>query len=131
MSIENIVVAAAGEREILLTWRDYGRGIDGTVSASVDRVSGLGTLRRLFVRAGKRRGGIGRALVRASLAELKAVGCHRVFVLLNPQDQREEVKAFFEAIGFKGIPGSEFDPPLGSIVMMGEIHGAGLLNSHE
>jgi N-acetylglutamate synthase-like GNAT family acetyltransferase len=38
---------------------------------------------------------------------------------------REESISFFEAVGFQAIEGSEFSPPLGSLVMMREIEREG------
>lgn len=118
--IEKLSVTTGAGREVLLTWREY-RGMVGTLSAKLCAVSGHGTLIRLFVAAGGRRAGLGRALVRQGLLELRDAGCHRAFALVNPQGMRDEAILFFESVGFESIDGSEFSPPLGSLVMMREI----------
>jgi|TARA_R110002167_G_scaffold4692_1_gene22195 N-acetylglutamate synthase-like GNAT family acetyltransferase len=124
MSFEVLPIVTAPGREVLITWREY-RELVGTVSAKVCRVSGHGTICRLFVKAGWRRERGGSALVSQAVAELRAAGCHRCFVLLPALSQRDEVFSFFESCGFGRIPGSEFDPPVGSLVMMREIEGGG------
>jgi N-acetylglutamate synthase-like GNAT family acetyltransferase len=122
--IEKLIVTTGAGREVLITWREY-RLLVGTISAKLCAVSGHGTLTRLFVSPGNRRDGLGRALVRQGLLELRDAGCHRAFVLVNPGGMREESISFFEAVGFQAIEGSEFSPPLGSLVMMREIEPEG------
>ena len=122
--IEKLTVTTGAGREVLVTWREY-RSLVGTISAKLCAVSGHGTLTRLFVSPGNRRDGLGRALVRQGLLELRDAGCHRAFVLVNPGGMREESIGFFEAVGFEPIDGSEFSPPLGSIVLMREIEREG------
>lgn len=115
---------SSGGREVLINWREY-RELVATVTAKLCRTSGHGTLCRLFVSSGWRRDGIGRALVKKGLIELREAGCHRCFVLLPNWEPGGEAQAFFEAMGFAMIPGSEFEPPLGSLVMMREIEQEG------
>lgn len=122
--IESLLITTGLGREVLINWREY-RELVGTVSVKLCRVSGHGTLARLFVAAGWRRDGIGRALVRAGLKELRDAGCHRAFVLIDPAGMRETAISFFDSVGFEGIEGSEFAPPLGSLVMMREIEQEG------
>jgi|TARA_R110002167_G_scaffold99115_1_gene260187 N-acetylglutamate synthase-like GNAT family acetyltransferase len=118
--IEKLTVTTGAGREVLITWREY-QALVGTISAKLCAVSGHGTLTRLFVLPGWRRAGLGQALVRQGLLELRDAGCHRAFVLVNPQGMREEAVLFFDSVGFEAIEGSEFSPPLGSLVMMREI----------
>jgi N-acetylglutamate synthase-like GNAT family acetyltransferase len=122
--IEKLIVTTGAGREVLVTWREY-RSLVGTISAKLCAVSGHGTLTRLFVSPGNRRDGLGRALVRQGLLELRDAGCHRAFVLVNPGGMREESISFFESVGFQAIEGSEFSPPLGSLVLMREIEREG------
>lgn len=122
--IEKLVVTTGAGREVLITWREY-RQLVGTISAKLCAVSGHGTLTRLFVSPGNRRDGLGRALVRQGLLELRDAGCHRAFVLINPGGMRDDSISFFEAVGFQEIEGSEFAPPLGSLVLMREIETEG------
>lgn len=122
--IEQLLITTGAGREVLINWREY-RELVGTISAKLCRVSGHGTLSRLFVAAGWRRDGIGRALVRAGLLELRNAGCHRAFVLIDPAGMRETAILFFKSVGFEEIEGSEFSPPLGSLVMMREIEQEG------
>lgn len=122
--IENLLVTTGATREMLITWREY-RELVGTISAKVCNASGHGTLCRLYVKSGWRGDGIGLCLVRAGLMELRDAGCHRCFVLIDPMGMREEAIRFFESVGFEAIEGSEFSPPLGSLVMMREIEQEG------
>ncbi len=120
MSVETLVMSGSAGREMLITWRED-RSLAGTCTVRVCRQTGHGSISRVYVRPGFRRDGLGSALIRAAKGELRAAGSHRCFVLLHPHEQRTEVRAFFEFHHFEVIPGSEFDPPLGSLVMMCEL----------
>ncbi len=75
----------------------------GVIVAGYDGVRGW--LYHLAVTAERRRGGVGRALVEAALAELEARGCPKVN--LQVRATNAAVIAFYERLGF------EVDPNVG------------------
>ena len=65
-------------------------------------------LEDLFVRAGARRSGLGRALVEAALERARERGCRRMAI--NANDANPPAIALYESLGFSAF----FDPPGGN-----------------
>ena len=65
-------------------------------------------MKRLYVRPGFRRFGLGRLLVQALLDEARRAGYSTV--LLDTLDDMEAARELYEALGFEEIPPYYFNP---------------------
>ncbi len=84
----------SGIRDFVV-WRDENGEVRGCCAAHVDTAT-LAEIRSLVVDANLRGGGIGKAMVRASIEEARLIGIKRVYALTR-------AVAFFESLGFKKV----------------------------
>jgi GNAT superfamily N-acetyltransferase len=110
-----LLVGAPGEAFGCIALRPLASKGHSCCGSSTGAVSGVGEVKRLYVRPGNRGGGWGRMLAEAIIGDARAIGYREL--KLDTLAWMDEAQALYAKLGFRECP-QYYDNPLPGVVYM-------------